>query len=300
MPSYDWSLVINLNKKKEEFGNDSELMEFWNGAQPNITKWLEFCGWTEYAIGLEWGMEGRLHFQCYFKHNKIKNKKSVLKTIKRLTDGWPTDILKGNPDLSNAHSKTALVKYVTEPAKNRVALLHKIDMEEAYLGEDLPAIDRMPPWYNEAIRAVESITDTRQILWIYDPSGGAGKTKLAKHLCLHTKGIPISYGKASDILHIAASNKGPLYVVNLPRAKGRDVGSQDIYQALEGIRDGFFIDTKYKSKSILRKPSKIIVFANIMPTKDQLKSQGRYWVCQIIDGKLHTVHKDFDPLKYIT
>lgn len=301
MPSYNWDIVITLTKKKEEFQNNSELNQFWENSTPSWTKWIEFCQWTEYAIGLEWGMEGRLHFQCFFKHNKIKNKKSLFKTIKRLTDTWPPDMIlmaEGNPHVSSSHDPKALVKYVLEPSKNRAGLLQKINVEEHYLGEDIPPLEKMDPWCTQALSFLESITDNRQILWIYDPSGGAGKSQLAKYLCIHKEGKGLGYGKVADIQHIAAQSKSKLFVANLTRARGRDVGSLDIFQALEGIRDGFFMDTKYKSREILRHPSKIIVFANIKPPTDQQNSSGRYWICKVEDKKLVTIWKDFDQERW--
>lgn len=293
MPSYDWDVVITLAYKKTSFGNDSELNRFWESYTPILQKWIDWAGWKEYGIGLEWGMEERLHFQCYFKHNKLKNKKQFTKVIKKFMDACPQEhllIADNNPHVASAHDKKALVRYVLEPAKNRVGLLHKIDVEETYLGQDLPAAEALYDWQRQACSILESITDNRQILWFYDPSGSAGKTTLAKYLCFHKGGIPISYGKAGDILHIAAKNKSPLYVVNLPRTKGKEWGSGDIYQALEGIRDGFFMDTKYDSKPIMRNSSKIIVFANIKPTAEQLASKNRYVVYEIRNSTLTKIN----------
>lgn len=122
-------------------------------------------------------------------------------------------------------------------------------------------------WQQGIIKLIETEPDDRTINWYFDPVGGTGKTQLSKYLAHHYGAIPLN-GKANDILYAAATFDSRIYIFDIPRTQ-EDYLS---YQAIECIKNGFFLCAKYESKPIIRNPPHILVFANFLPDTSKLSS----------------------------
>lgn len=106
---------------------------------------------------------------------------------------------------------------------------------------------------------------------------------------LHHYEFPVfTYAAAPDLLFLVAQlqNKGcyrqtawSLHIVNLSKSKPKQIGSSDLYSALEGIKDGMFTSTKYTPQTILMNPCHIIVFSNDLPNTDCM-TQGRFKILE--------------------
>lgn len=120
------------------------------------------------------------------------------------------------------------------------------------------------PWQQLAIDEVHKIPDSRLISWYSDPVGDTGKSWLALYLQLTFPGgiLYVTGGKLADILYSYEGQS--LVVFDLPRANASDMN--DLYTAMESIKGGFFLSTKYESCQKRFPKPHVLVFANFLPT----------------------------------
>lgn len=84
--------------------------------------------------------------------------------------------------------------------------------------------------------------------------------------------MALSYGGARDILNVVADQfvadgetGRRVYLINLTRARPESYGENELYSAIEQIKDGNVMATKYKSRSIQFAPPHVVVFSNEKP-----------------------------------
>lgn len=114
--------------------------------------------------------------------------------------------------------------------------------------------------------------DPRNIMWIYEPVGSAGKTLIAAHMVSTYNGDWISIqdgGTVRDLGPVIEQElergwSGHGIIIDLPR--GCDTSEIRIYQMLESLLSGMMTITKYKGHNVqLPKRPRVVVFANFMP-----------------------------------
>lgn len=125
-------------------------------------------------------------------------------------------------------------------------------------------------WERDIISIINNIPDKRSIYWIWEKKGLTGKTTFAKYLAHKYNAIPLE-GKKNDILFCAANFESDTYVWDLERSMENYIS----YAALEKIKNGFFMCSKYESKPIIRNCPHVFVFANFPPDTAQL-SEDRW------------------------
>lgn len=128
-------------------------------------------------------------------------------------------------------------------------------------------------WQIELLESIKEEPDDRTINWIYDEIGNAGKTSLAKHLCLsYPNECLYMAGKASDIKYgvfkFLQNEKNNLRVCMFDFT--RSIEGFISYEAIESIKNGIFYNTKYESEMCLFDPPHIIIFANWFPETEKL------------------------------
>lgn len=152
--------------------------------------------------------------------------------------------------------------------------------KEVYMGQDLPTTLR--GWQKKHLEILTSPMEDRMIYWFIDEQGGAGKSKFAKYMQFHY-GIPkLTFGKTCDLLNIVSKfqmRKG--YIFDLSRTKPHDISMDDIYSAMENIKNGHFCNTKYETDIILMLPPHIIIYANWAPDTERLSPDR--WIIKNIN-----------------
>jgi len=119
-------------------------------------------------------------------------------------------------------------------------------------------------WQSKVIEMVKSPADDRQILWIYDLKGGAGKTVLAKYLVDHHAAFYSNGGKHTDIVH--AYKGEPVAIFDYVRESESYVN----YGVLEQLKNGICFSPKYESGMKRFPTPHVVVFANFYPTTGKL------------------------------
>lgn len=137
--------------------------------------------------------------------------------------------------------------------------------------------DQLYDWQKEIVDIVKTDPDDRSVYWFWEPNGNIGKTQLCKYIC-HNFGACIVEGKKNDILFCAAENDADCYIFDFERSMETFIS----YSAIEKIKNGFYMCSKYESKPIIRNSPHIICFANFQPDLAKLSSD-RWKVKKITD-----------------
>lgn len=120
------------------------------------------------------------------------------------------------------------------------------------------------PWQASVVAAVAGQPDDRTIFWVTDPVGGAGKSRLARHLVAEHGGLVLS-GKLADMAYILAgalesARKPRIAVFDISRAQAEHV--QHLYSMAEMIKNGLVVSNKYESRQLVFDPLHVVFFSN--------------------------------------
>lgn len=106
--------------------------------------------------------------------------------------------------------------------------------------------------------------NNRQILWVCDKKGGAGKSTLTNWLIDEYNAFCCNSGKMADFAYAYQMEK--IVVFDLPRTTVDSDGSDYTpYRILECLKDGRLFSSKYQSCLKRFESVKVVVFANFMP-----------------------------------
>lgn len=223
----------------------------------------------ERATLLTQGRPHNLHFQINL---KVKEKKRA---------GAIAKLIRGIPEFKD------LSIYVAPASNNGKAALRDYCMKSEsqvagpwadktiYLGADLINPSDFTPGQKKLLKYLilcDPVTcSKREIIWIYDPVGGSGKSAFKKYCQFKKKWAGFTYGATRDILYLVSkfANKR-VYFFNLSKTRSADVSENELYCALEAIKDGDFLSTKYEPKMVMMNPCHVVVFANHLPNISQM------------------------------
>lgn len=122
-------------------------------------------------------------------------------------------------------------------------------------------------WYEEALKRLDQ-QNYRQILWIVDFSGDAGKSQFAKWLMFNRDAFVTGPGKNNDICH--QFNCQQYSVFDYPK----DGGHKIQYDLIEMFKNGMIVDYKYEGGIKYVVHPKVIVLCNENPDMSKF-TQGR-------------------------
>jgi len=136
-------------------------------------------------------------------------------------------------------------------------------------------------WENELIEYVKTEPDDRSIHWYWSETGGTGKSTFVRYLVYTYNAILCGKGHYSDIMNMifkANMDKTNLVIFDLPRNNGNKIS----YSALESIKNGLIVNTKYETGCKIINHPHIIVFANKPPAVGEVMSLDK-WVVKCLD-----------------
>lgn len=214
----------------------------------------------EYIIGKEIGESGTPHLQGYI---RAPTKIRALEKFKTKNVHWES--------CRGSHEEN--IRYCTKDG-NYVGNVF-VPRRPNLLSEE-----QLFPWQRAVLDIVLTVPDDRTIHWYWEPEGMAGKTTFCKYLSAKHRAIPLE-GKKNDILYCAAMYETDVYVWDLERSMQEYIS----YGALEKIKNGYFMCSKYESKPIVRACPHVFVFANFPPDLSAL-SRDRWKVVKIGQAEL--------------
>lgn len=232
----------------------------WNNPTDDTSQHLISLmdvGCEKYVFQLERGENGTPHFQgCFY----LKLQKSFSAVKKWIGD---------EPHLESCRDWRASIKYCSKEETRIGRIFSKgVKIEEGIV--DKLKVERPNDFQAKLLKVLAEPPDDRSIYWVYDREGGAGKTTLARHLCLTRNAIYVS-GKASDVKFAVAKyveDKGSVDIViySLTRSMENFMS----YEAIESVKDGIFFCGKYESGMCIYNHPHVVVMANCEPDLEKL------------------------------
>lgn len=256
--------VFTLNMKNRVYVDACDLQEVLG----------EYC--EKYLFQLEQGENSEhQHYQGYI---YFKNPKS----FKQVQDIFGDS----NPHIEVCRNNKKAIEYcqkiqtrVKGPWSKGIVITRK-QIKDPLEGKTLHEFQQ------KIMDIIEEEPDDRTIYWFYDHKGGAGKTALAKHLLLKRQDVAYVSGKGGDIKYIIKNfiherGEPRVVIIDIPRC-------QDItyisYGAIEEIKNGMIINTKYESSTEVFNCPHIIIFSNDQPNTDKF-SKDRWVIENVSKGK---------------
>ncbi len=141
--------------------------------------------------------------------------------------------------------------------------------------EALGIPDELYPWQKEVLE-IACTEAQREILWVWSATGNTGKTTLVKLLILEHNAVLLDGNKA-DILHAAtkyisklgedeAFSRQHIFLFDISRTQ------KVSYDAIEKLKDGFWFSGKYRSKMIMMRPPRVVIFSYFPPNESTMAS----------------------------
>ena len=141
--------------------------------------------------------------------------------------------------------------------------------KKVYVGQDLPIKDQLYSWQKDILDVIKLPAHPRTVHWYWEDIGGAGKTDFAKYLGYHHNALLCQKGKYSDIMNAAYNHEDlDIFIIDVPRNSMNKVS----YNAIESIKGGIIVNTKYETgQKFIEKPH-VFIFANCAPDETQLSA----------------------------
>jgi hypothetical protein len=242
--SFRWTYTAAIDK--EWFDNHENLIDW---CKENGKSWVFQLEKTIKEDGTD-----NLHYQGYI---SLKTKERPKALAIRSNDEY----LGINCQACSAAGRHALSKYCMK-AETRVA--GPWSDHPVYMGDDLPLT--LCPWQQQVVDIINHDVHPRRIYWFYDTLGGSGKSTFAKYLAYHHNVMKLTHADAGSLLYqVATGTPRNAYIFDLSRSKGSNSTMNDIYQAIEAVKDGHFCCSKYESKEVIMRKPHVFVFSNSPP-----------------------------------
>ena len=133
------------------------------------------------------------------------------------------------------------------------------------------------PWQKRLCDLLTEKPDPRRIFVIYDPVGNCGKSFFAQNyrrLHFNTTVNFSNTGRSVDMLYVAQQySERRVLFLDLSRSEADQVQ----YNAIEQLKNGSFVSTKYKSRFVDGRPPHFVIFTNFEPDYKKL-SMDRWYI----------------------
>ena len=136
------------------------------------------------------------------------------------------------------------------------------------------------PWQEECEKISLTEPNNQTINWYWESEGGVGKSEFVKYMVVKHKALPCLGGKFGDIMNMifnANMDECRTIVFNLPRAHKGNIS----YSALECIKDGMIVNTKYETGYKVFNPPHLFIFANYPPDNEELISKRKWNIIEM-------------------
>lgn len=126
-------------------------------------------------------------------------------------------------------------------------------------------------WQHDLLEEINGEPSMRGVIWIWEPDGCMGKSRLTRHISMTGERVFVGKGKKSDI-YFALDHNVRTIIIDLPRPDFHKYVNDGLYTMLEEIKDGCVFSGKYESGVKWLDPVHVIVFANQPPDTSVLSA----------------------------
>lgn len=230
----------------------------------------------KWVFQLERGEQGGYHFQGAV---GLKERQRLTALARFFTDAGLQSHL--SPAYDRSASELYCLKKDTRVLGPWASFELPIEVEEeAYDGADLPK--NLYRWQAKVRDYCTGPVNDREILWLWDPEGSKGKSSFTKYMVYHHKAATFAWSDTKHTLYrVASTPASRIYIFDLTRSKPTEYGQEDLYSALESIKNGLVQSAMYTSPMKVFAPPHVIVFANFEPNRAQM-SADRFSVHRVV------------------
>lgn len=219
----------------------------------------------EYCFQYEKGENGTKHIQAIIYFKNARSFDSIKKAFPRAHIEKTNNIEASIKYCSKKDTREGMDYYCSERWRKIYFKPEKRPIE---------TITEFKDWHMPILEKIKEKADYRTINWIVDEIGNTGKTSLCKWLCLNKNALYIDSGKKSDIGY-ALANWENLDDLIILFDFSRDKEDYVSYSAMEQLKNGMMLSTKYETKMLIFNSPHIFVFSNFYPDTSKL-SQDRW------------------------
>lgn len=218
----------------------------------------------------------RKHYQGYLKFERRMRKATIVNMFKLYLGDKYHEMVQQFTLIPGKGTEKEIIQYVTKE-ESRVEGPFYCSALRPYDSTDLVIMKSQENWYpwqraiaNYFLTSYGTIStpDDRHIIWVHDPKGNSGKSKLVKYLALKfpLDVVKLPFGNANQIrASVIAAGQRKIYFIDVPRTSGKDEehAFQDVISVIEDIKNGFIVSSMYgKYATLLMLPPHIIIFSN--------------------------------------
>lgn len=277
---YAWTAADHLD-------DDGEYYRNW------CKKWGK-----KWCFQLERGtQEGKLHYQGVISL-KVKRRELELKNMLRASGELPVGFRITRMANNTIQSKSETF-YVTKPDGREAGPWMDTD-EEKFVQETVKRMENnLLPWQQTIFNHRNDFHE-RIINVIVDKEGSKGKSTFADFM--HQRGHAIRLftsdperivASVCDILKAKNERNPKMFIMDMPRSSNQKNPHQ-VYAAIEMIKGGYAVDTRYAYKEWIFNHPQMWIFCNRLPDNMMLsRDRWVYWEISV-DNEL----VPFDPNAY--
>lgn len=265
--------------------------KFWDFTAPammfeNELELMEICEkhCTEYVFQRESGEEGYVHYQGRMEMKNRMRLDTLKKRFGKEVHFSPTSRKCQHDYMYVTKSKTRVAgPWGCVTAEACVEMPVKGTETVRPPPRDVAEMKELRPW-QQSIVDMAGIYDMRVVDVIIDKKGGIGKTCLRRYMAY--KGLALYIPPRNDFRDIArmvmARPIAKCYIIDMPRALSKSELAE-FYSGIEYLKGGDAYDDRYKFRSSMFDPPRVVIFTNQHPVMDMLSADR--W-------RLHKVVKD--------
>lgn len=250
-----WSLTWDTNIRQKKLPDEEALLSFFDRVADECV--------FQYEKGAQKEKE---HVQGTFTLTGQRKSKTVVLSLFATTFKNIAGLT-----LSPVYDKLAINSYVTKSQGRTKGPFYggKKEMHDKEM-----ASAKLRLWQKQLFEIVtgpeqEALKD-RKVIWVQDGCGNTGKSWFQKWLRIGQKklvvrSLPVSRVDRllSAVNIINKTYKVDAYTIDLTRTRGEDESFDDLFSAIEKIKNGYFADVMYgKYNEAIFKPPLIMIFTN--------------------------------------
>ena len=250
-----WSFTWGTNKKQKKLPTEDQLLSFFGRVADDCV--------FQYEKGSKMK---KIHIQGTFTLNGPRQSKT---RVLGLFDKTFRNI--GGLTLSPVYDSLAIRAYVTK-SEGRVKGPFYGGKKEMY--DERFASSKLRKWQKELFEIItgdhKDYLKDRKVIWVQDPEGNTGKSWFQKWLVIGQKKLlvrplPVSSVDRlfSAIFILNKTHKVDAYTINLTRTMGDEQSYNDLFGAIEQIKDGMVVDSMFgKYNLTIFDPPMVLIFSN--------------------------------------
>ena len=258
---------MHKNTKYWAFTWDTNVKQKKLPELGNLKKFLDIISET-CTFQLESGtVKGKLHYQGVLTLvGPRQSKKQVLELFKNRFRNV------AGLTLSKVYDKEAIMRYVTKE-ETRVKGPFFAGCQEKYTEKFMSA--DLHPWQKDLFdfikeKSTDKIFRDRKIIWLEDQIGNTGKSFFQKWLRLGQRDIICRKLPESTVerlisatVKLFSKQEVDLVMIDLTRTAGKEQSLDDMFSAIENIKNGFIVDTLYGNYTeAIFEPPLVLIFTN--------------------------------------